>query len=103
MAISVLTLGFVGLYVWIFPPFGFPLTTTGIVLAIVVFLKKKANRMKALIGLMLCLFGLTLNIILSIEMAERTGMLLNITDMVAEAVDSFLRLVVSPLDIPYLE
>ena len=111
MAIAALTLGFVGLYVWMLPPFGYLTSTTGIFLAIVVFIKKKPSRIKALIGLLLCLSGLTLSIILAIEMAapralgaEHTGILLNLSNIIAEeAVDSFLRLIMSPLNIPYLK
>jgi hypothetical protein len=62
MAIAALTLGFVGLVTWIFPPLGFFISGIGLILGILGLVLSKQQKGRAIAGIILCSIGLVLNI-----------------------------------------
>lgn len=75
MATAALTLGIVGLFTWIFPFLGFPVSIIGTALAAIVLLMKRPNRKKAMAGLIMCVIGLIMNIIVVVAGVAALGML----------------------------
>jgi len=75
MATAALTLGIVGLFTWIFPFLGFPVSIIGAILATIVLLVKKEHRNRAVAGLVMCVIGLIMNIIVVVVGVAAIGML----------------------------
>jgi Na+/H+ antiporter NhaD/arsenite permease-like protein len=75
MATAALTLGIVGLFTWIIPFLGFPVSVVGIILATMAILIRKEHKNRALAGLVLCVLGLIGNIIVVIIGVAAIGML----------------------------
>ena len=66
MATAALTLGIVGLFVWLIPFLGFPISIIGIILATIALIIKRPSKNKAIVGLTLCVIGLILNVIVTV-------------------------------------
>ncbi|MDR1450809.1 MAG: DUF4190 domain-containing protein [Helicobacteraceae bacterium] len=62
MAVASLVLGIVGLFAWVIPLFGFPITITGLVMGVKA-RKSSEERGMATAGFVLCIIGLTLTLI----------------------------------------
>ena len=62
MGTVALTLSIVGLFTWVFPVFGFPVSIVGLILGLIVLIKKSPNRRKAIAAVILCFIEIVLNI-----------------------------------------
>jgi hypothetical protein len=62
MGTAALTLGIVGLFTWIFPPLGFPISGIGLILGILALLVYKQQKRRAITGIVFCFTGLVFNI-----------------------------------------
>ncbi|MFC1945978.1 hypothetical protein ACFLW1_02135 [Chloroflexota bacterium] len=62
MGIAALVLGLVGIFAWLFPPIGFPVSTAGLVLGIIAWVRSPEQKGRAISGTILCLITLILNI-----------------------------------------
>lgn len=62
MGTAALTLGIVGLFTWIIPPLGFPISIIGLILGILERLIPKQHKGRAVAGIIMCILGIALNI-----------------------------------------
>jgi len=83
MATAALTLGIVGLFAWILPPLGFPISIIGIILAVIALIAKK-HKTRATVGLTLCVIGFILNIVVTLVGVGAIGMLGILSELLPE-------------------
>ena len=62
MGTAALTLGIVGLFTWVFPVFGLPISIIGLIFGIIAAIVKPPQRGKAIAGIIMCFIGIILNI-----------------------------------------
>ena len=84
MGIVAITLGIVGLFAWIFPFLGFPISIVGFILGAIVILRKKPHRKLAVASLILCIVGIALNVIIVAVGIGALGMLQAFCEMFPE-------------------
>ena len=61
MGTAALTLGIVGLITWVFPVFGLPVSIVGLILGLIVLIRKSSDRRKAIAAVILCFIEIVLN------------------------------------------
>ena len=64
MAIAALTLAIIGLFVWIIPFIGIPVSLIGLILGVIAILAKMGRKRMAISAIIICAIGLTLNVII---------------------------------------
>ena len=74
MAIASLTLGITGLFAWMVPFFGFPVSLVGLVLSALALWRSKEDKRKAVAGLITCIVGLVLNVVVVVVGITMIGM-----------------------------
>ena len=65
MGTVALILGIVGLVAWLYPVVGLPISIIGIIFGIIAAITKPPQRRKAIVGIILCLIGIILNLVVS--------------------------------------
>jgi len=83
MATAALTLGIVGLFAWIIPFFGYPISIIGIILAAIALIAKR-HKTRATVGLTLCVTGLILNIVITVVGVAAIGILGILSEILPE-------------------
>ena len=81
MGIASLTLGITGLFTWIFPFLGVPISLAGLILGALAFWRSEKHRKLALTGLITCVVGLVLNVMIVVVGITMLGMLESFYEM----------------------